>query len=222
MTYVIAQPCIDEKNASCVEVCPVACIHTTPDSPQYYIDGDVCIECEQCEIVCPVNAIFLDYKLPEEWRGFIDVNASFFRANKAQAGPPPLEVAWAMIHGAQAYAEEVGAKISVAILDEAGYPVAVGRMDGASPFTTELAVSKAYTSVSFWLSSIEVRSQARRPWFQGLVVGRHGKILPAGGGMPIVEGVEVFGAIGVDGGRDEEQNVLCARAGLVAMEGGGH
>jgi len=220
MTYVIAQPCIEEKNASCVEVCPVACIHTTPDSPQYYIDPDICIECEQCEIVCPVNAIFLDYKLPEEWREYIDVNASFFRRNKAQAGPPPLEVAWAMIHGAQAYASEVGAKISAAVVDEAGYPVAVGRMDGADPHTTELAVNKAYTSVSFWLSSQEVRANQRRPWFRSLVVSRAGKIVPAGGGMPLAEGVAVFGAIGVDGGRDDEQNVLCARAGLVAMEGG--
>jgi ferredoxin len=222
MTYVIAQPCIEEKNASCVEVCPVACIHTTPDSPQYYIDPDVCIECEQCEIVCPVNAIFLDYKLPADWRSFIDVNASFFRRNKAQTGPPPLEVAWAMIHSAQAYATEVGARVSVAVVDEAGYPVAIGRMDGARPHTAELALSKAITSASFWLSSIEVRAQARRPWFQGLVTARRGRILAAGGGMPIAEGADVFGAIGVDGGRDDEQNVLCARAGMAAMEGGGH
>ena len=35
MTYVIAEPCIGVKDASCVEVCPVDCIHPTPDEPDY-------------------------------------------------------------------------------------------------------------------------------------------------------------------------------------------
>src|SRR5439155_24595283 len=98
MTYVIAQPCIEEKNASCVEVCPVACIHTTPDSSQFYIDPDICIECEQCEIVCPVDAIFVHTKLPSEHFASIDTNASFFRRNKAAAEPIHLDRAMEMIH----------------------------------------------------------------------------------------------------------------------------
>ncbi len=46
MTYVIAEPCIGEKDNSCVEVCPVDCIHPTPDEPDYenqeqlFIDPD--------------------------------------------------------------------------------------------------------------------------------------------------------------------------------------
>src|SRR3712207_8295978 len=35
MAYVIAEPCIDTKDNSCVEVCPVDCIHPTPDEPDY-------------------------------------------------------------------------------------------------------------------------------------------------------------------------------------------
>jgi NAD-dependent dihydropyrimidine dehydrogenase PreA subunit len=27
MTYVIVEPCIGDKNASCVDVCPVSCIY---------------------------------------------------------------------------------------------------------------------------------------------------------------------------------------------------
>src|SRR5207249_1591881 len=63
--YVIVDACT--RDGSCVEVCPVACIHTTPDAPQYYIDPDVCIECEQCVLVCPVDAIYIDRELPEHW-----------------------------------------------------------------------------------------------------------------------------------------------------------
>ena len=35
MSYVIAEPCIGTKDNSCVEVCPVDCIHPTPDEPDY-------------------------------------------------------------------------------------------------------------------------------------------------------------------------------------------
>ena len=59
--YVITEACT--RDGACVEVCPVACIHTTPDAPQFYIDPDICIECEQCEVVCPVDAIYLDTSL---------------------------------------------------------------------------------------------------------------------------------------------------------------
>ena len=34
MAYVIAEPCIGQKDNSCVEVCPVDCIHPTPDEPR--------------------------------------------------------------------------------------------------------------------------------------------------------------------------------------------
>src|SRR6476620_3558256 len=102
MPYVITELCT--RDGSCVEVCPVACIHATPDAPQFYVDPDVCIECEQCVIVCPVEAIFLDTDLPAEYEPFIEVNASFFRKNKAVVGPPPLDAAFQMIAAAHAYA----------------------------------------------------------------------------------------------------------------------
>ena len=38
MTYVICQPCIGVKDASCVDVCPVDCIHAREEDEQYYID----------------------------------------------------------------------------------------------------------------------------------------------------------------------------------------
>jgi len=44
MTYVIAEPCIGVKDASCVDVCPVDCIHTSDEAPLFYIDPDECID----------------------------------------------------------------------------------------------------------------------------------------------------------------------------------
>jgi ferredoxin len=35
MAYVINEPCIGTKDTSCVDVCPVDCIHPTPDEPGF-------------------------------------------------------------------------------------------------------------------------------------------------------------------------------------------
>lgn len=78
MTYVIAEPCIGVKDASCVEVCPVDCIHSTDASDQYFINPDECIDCGVCAEVCPVEAIFFEDDLPEQWAQFQLRNRDFF------------------------------------------------------------------------------------------------------------------------------------------------
>lgn len=79
MPYIIAEPCIGVKDASCVDVCPVDCIHSSEDSPQYYIDPDQCIDCAACELACPVSAIFHEADLPSEWEKYEAINADFFK-----------------------------------------------------------------------------------------------------------------------------------------------
>ena len=78
MAYVIAQPCIGVKDASCVEVCPVDCIHSTDDDDQYFIDPDECIDCGVCAEVCPVEAIFFEDDLPEQWASFLSLNRAYY------------------------------------------------------------------------------------------------------------------------------------------------
>lgn len=82
MAYVIAQNCCNE--ASCIPVCPVNCIHPTPDEPDFataemlYIDPDSCIDCGACFDACPVSAIHPDYELPAEQSIFGEWNARYF------------------------------------------------------------------------------------------------------------------------------------------------
>ena len=63
MTYIITEPCINVKDATCVEVCPVDCIHPKKDEPEFeaatqmFIDPEGCIDCGACVDTCPVNAI---------------------------------------------------------------------------------------------------------------------------------------------------------------------
>jgi uncharacterized protein GlcG (DUF336 family)/NAD-dependent dihydropyrimidine dehydrogenase PreA subunit len=220
VTYIITQLCTND--GACVDVCPVACIHTTPDAPQHYIDPEVCIECEQCEIVCPVDAIFVDSKLPAEHEPSIEVNARFFRNNKPAVGPVPVDKAWEMVHRAHAYAERAGIAVTAVVVDEAGSPIAVGRMDRAEPRSAELAFNKAYTAAAFHVATAELVPQARQPWLRSLVISHRGRIMPAGGGIAIVDGIAIVGAIGVAGGSRAEQDILCCRAALAVLESPGH
>ncbi len=82
MTYVITQPCIGLKDGSCVEVCPVDCIHADEEDEQYFINPEECIDCGACEPVCPVNAIFEEGGVPKRWKPFIQINADYFRKQR--------------------------------------------------------------------------------------------------------------------------------------------
>jgi ferredoxin--NADP+ reductase len=220
MPYIITSLCTND--GACVEVCPVACIHTKPGAPQFYIDPEVCIDCEQCEIVCPVDAIFKDVDIPAEHEGSIEVNASFFRKNKAAVGPVAVETAWEMVQRAHEYAEIAGIKVTAVVVDEAGAPIAVGRMDGADPNTAELAFNKAYTAAAFHVATAELVPQARQPWLHSLMISHRGHIMAAGGGIAIVDGIAIIGAIGVAGASRAEQDILCCRAALAVLGSPGH
>ena len=94
MAFIIAEPCVSTCDTACVEVCPVDCIHGpddktgagvevhldgfNPEGKQLYIDPDECIDCGACEPECPVEAIFDEDDLPEEWKEYVEINANFF------------------------------------------------------------------------------------------------------------------------------------------------
>ncbi|MFK0224993.1 FAD-dependent oxidoreductase [Streptomyces sp. NPDC090303] len=82
MTYAITQTCCND--ATCVAVCPVNCIHPTPDEPDFgttemlYIDPRSCIDCGACADACPVDAIFPADRLPEPLREYEEINAAHY------------------------------------------------------------------------------------------------------------------------------------------------
>jgi ferredoxin len=80
VTYVITQPCIDVKDKSCVDVCPVSCIYIESDDldRKLYIHPDECIDCGACESVCPVSAIFPEDAVPDKWKNYIEINKAYF------------------------------------------------------------------------------------------------------------------------------------------------
>jgi uncharacterized protein GlcG (DUF336 family)/NAD-dependent dihydropyrimidine dehydrogenase PreA subunit len=215
--YVITEICT--RDGSCVEVCPVACIHTTPEAPQFYIDPDICIECEQCVVVCPVDAVYLDIELPAQYQAAEEENAAFFRQTKEPVEQISLDAAMEMIHAAEAYARRMGHQISVAVVDGSGAPVAVSRMDGANPRTSELALNKAYTATVYSLAT-----DTNRLAHRSLTIMSRGKIMAGAGGIAIMGayGAETIGAIGVAGASNNDSDLLCSRAGATAMDSSAH
>lgn len=78
MTYVITEPCVGTKDRSCVDVCPVNCIHGSEADEMLYIDPDVCIDCGACVSACPVEAIFAEADIPKKWESYTEINAAYF------------------------------------------------------------------------------------------------------------------------------------------------
>ena len=65
MTYVIAEPCVDVMELSCVAVCPVDCIHYDDGIDRMlFVDPNECIDCGACEPECSVEAIKVEDELP--------------------------------------------------------------------------------------------------------------------------------------------------------------
>ncbi len=76
MTYIIAEPCVDVKDKSCIEECPVDCIYE--GARMLYIQPDECVDCGACEPVCPVEAIYYEDDVPAAWKEYGPANSEFF------------------------------------------------------------------------------------------------------------------------------------------------
>ena len=100
MAFAITQTCCND--ASCVAVCPVNCIHPTPDEPDFgttdmlYVDPRTCIDCGACADACPVDAVFPVDALTAPLKAYADINAGYY-ADKAPSAtnPSPNFHAWA-------------------------------------------------------------------------------------------------------------------------------
>jgi len=215
-TYVITEACIGVKDATCVDVCPVACIHTTPEAPMYYIDPEICIACEQCFFVCPVNAIYLDTDLPKNLKPYLEVNAEFFREHRAGAGSISEEQASSIVQAIRAFAATSGLALAITVVEASGEPIATARTDGANSEAAERALNKAYTSALLQVATHQLARGAERPSVMIPEDFEESRMLAEGGGYPIFDGNDVVGAIGVASSGSPQLDLQCCQAGLAA------
>jgi NAD-dependent dihydropyrimidine dehydrogenase PreA subunit len=84
MTFVVTEACVDTKDKSCIQVCPVDCLYE--GERMMYINADQCINCGACEAVCPVSAIRFDDELDGDDEKFLAINEEFFEMGEPLKG----------------------------------------------------------------------------------------------------------------------------------------
>jgi uncharacterized protein GlcG (DUF336 family) len=129
-----------------------------------------------------------------------------------------LEMAEKAVKAAQAKARELGAPMTATVVDDAGRLVLSARGDGTGFFTPETSRAKAVAAAAFRRPTKEM-AQLREsaPAFWGNVAAvLGGQALPSIGGVPIVAGGKLIGAVGCGGGTGEQDH-LCAEAGAAAI-----
>jgi uncharacterized protein GlcG (DUF336 family) len=123
----------------------------------------------------------------------------------------------ALISRAHAKAAELGIRVTVAVVDEGAHLIALARMDGAAPLTPQIAEAKAVGAAMLLRDGASLGDLAKdRPGFFS-VADRLVRvpIVPGLGSVLIRRDGQVLGAVGVSGGRPE-QDLECAEAGVSA------
>ncbi|MCX4445503.1 FAD-dependent oxidoreductase [Streptomyces sp. NBC_01789] len=98
MTYAITQTCCSD--ATCVAVCPVNCIHPTPEEQDFgrtemlYVDPQTCIDCGACADACPVDAIFPVDSLFGARKEYAAINAAYYADREPEPAAGPNFHAW--------------------------------------------------------------------------------------------------------------------------------
>ncbi len=105
----------------------------------------------------------------------------------------------------------------VAVLDDGGHLKVLKREDNASILRPQIAIGKAWGAVGMGESSRALSERLKeRPAFLGaLSTMSQGKVVPVAGGVLIMDGDDIVGAVGVSGGTAEEDEA-CAIEGIKA------
>jgi glc operon protein GlcG len=135
------------------------------------------------------------------------------------SGSPPADLTLAdavkMIAAAQAEAGAKNLRLTIAVVNQRGDVIAVGRMDGANPGTVDTAIGKAMVSAMFGQPSAALVTRAGTPVAQGLNVQTGGRLRFLQGALPIVRAGFTIGAI-AGSGASAQQDEDSVRAALAA------
>jgi uncharacterized protein GlcG (DUF336 family) len=128
-----------------------------------------------------------------------------------------LDAAMTVVAAAQRKAEKIGVPMNIAVVDSGANLVAFVRMDGAWLGSGEIARNKAYTARAFDAPTKELAklSQPGDPAY-GLPFSTDHKIAVFPGGIPLKADGKVVGAVGVSGGKPDQDNAV-AEAGVEAF-----
>jgi glc operon protein GlcG len=125
-----------------------------------------------------------------------------------------LDIAKAMLTAAEAKARELGLAMTIAVVDDGGHPLALSRMDSTHAGTVEIAFAKAKSSVMFKRPTAKF-GEAVAAGTIGLIALPN--VVPFAGGLPLMCGAGLVGAIGASGASPDKDEAVAA-AGLAVFE----
>ncbi len=120
------------------------------------------------------------------------------------------EAAAAVIEAARAACRDIGIEVAIAVSDPAGNLKAFERTDGASFLASDIAIDKAWTAVTFgistqaWVGVLSDKNAAQ--------LAHRPRLVAAGGGYPIIEHGQVIGGVGISGGNYAQDHAACEAA----------
>jgi glc operon protein GlcG len=121
--------------------------------------------------------------------------------------PISLERAQAAIAGAVAEARKHDWKMNVAVVDSGGNLVAFQRMDGAQLASIPISEHKARAAATYRRETVVFENAIQRSDFKYIMT--LDGIIASRGGIPLVEGGKLIGAIGCSGGTGSQDEVSC-------------
>lgn len=129
------------------------------------------------------------------------------------AGPASLtlEMAQVAMDASEASARANGWNVTIVVTDAAGVPIYLRRLDGASPRSYDIAMLKAATVASTGLSTAEYGRQVEAGDLEAVEGG-----VTFAGGVPILIGGELVGAVGTSGVSAEDDEIV-SQAGADAI-----
>ncbi|MEP2470166.1 MULTISPECIES: heme-binding protein [Roseobacteraceae] len=128
-----------------------------------------------------------------------------------------IDDAYAIIAAARIKAEEIGVPMCIAVTDESGNLIAFERMNGGKITSINLAIDKGFAAAGVKKGThvLGEVSQPGNPAY-GLSSTLVGRMVVVAGGLPVLSGDEVVGAIGVSSG-SPAQDLEVAEAGARAF-----
>lgn len=122
--------------------------------------------------------------------------------------------ALALAVAARDAATKIGLNLAIAVTDEGGHLIAFERADATPFLAAEVAVNKAWTAASFGLDTMVWNQVVALPATAPLA--NHPRVMPVGGGVPIVVDGRVVGGIGISGGNARQDHDVAVAALMAA------
>ncbi len=127
------------------------------------------------------------------------------------------EAALTAVHAAVRHGRSLGVSVNACVVDAGANQIAFLRDDGAFLPSGDIARDKARTSAGFGLPSGKLYEVLKgEPDVLAGIVNRPG-VAAFPGGLPIIAGDHLIGAIGVSGA-SAEQDDACAAAGISTLD----